>query len=346
MDHEPRALDNPVNWSFGVGRLLGIRIRLHLLFILGGLIVLAHGAATAPEGSGWLALTHAAGMVLVLFSIVLLHELGHCIAARRCGGEADEILMWPLGGLASLSLPHEPGAHIRTTLAGPLVNVLICVVAATVLAFWTGRLDTVPWNPFDPFAGGTPVATEYQWWVVVVFGFSYLLLLFNLIPMFPLDGGRLLQCVLWTRTGYRHATSIATGVGMVGAIALGLLAALTRNVTLLAIAFMGYLTCFQQRQAVRMGVFGPDDPGAYEFAGGVGMTTRSTSPRRPGFLARRRAARAARRELREQQRLADQQRRVDAVLEKISRLGANSLTPDERRTLEYETQRQRSARQE
>src|SRR5205807_4989903 len=87
----------------------------------------------------------AAGLIALLFLSVLLHEFGHCFGARFVDGDAHEILLWPLGGLAYVEVPHTPRANFITTLAGPLVNLLLCVISGLVL--WYAEGLRPPWNP-------------------------------------------------------------------------------------------------------------------------------------------------------------------------------------------------------
>jgi len=343
MSERPRALDNPINWSFGVGRLFGIRIRVHLLFVLGAVVLLSYSVGSGSPGPLLPRLGYGAGQLAILFLIVLLHEFGHCFGARRVGGHAAEILMWPLGGLASVSTPHTARANLITALAGPMVNVVICASVAVVLIGMTGSAWAVPWNPFAFVETGVPITSYLQWWLVVVFALSYMLLLFNLAPVFPLDGGRVLQCLLWPSKGYQGATKLATGIGMVGAIGFAILGLVSGEVLLLGIAFFGYFTCWRQRQMLKMGAYERENEFGYDFSKGYTSLDGPPEPRRrPGFLARRRAARAARQELREQETLEEHRRQVDAILQKISEQGASSLTAQEQRILERETQRQRS----
>ncbi|HUU84959.1 MAG TPA: site-2 protease family protein, partial [Phycisphaerae bacterium] len=197
MSREGRALDNPINWSFGVGRLFGIRLRVHLFFLLGAVYLVVQAAG--DDGPG---VVHGLGWFAILFFMVLLHEFGHCFAARAVGGHADEILMWPLGGLASVDVPHTPRANFITTAAGPAVNLVICLLAAAALIVMTGSGWAVPWNPFLFTVTHVPITSELQWWLVVTFALSYMLLLFNLAPVFPFDGGRMFQCLVWPAKGF------------------------------------------------------------------------------------------------------------------------------------------------
>ncbi len=336
-----RSLDNPINWSFGIGRLFGIGIRIHILFVLGALYVIAVAFRDNAALSGVAETILTIGL---LFLIVLCHEFGHCFGSRGTGGSADEILMWPLGGLATVAPPHVPRAHLITALAGPAVNVAFCVLAATALILLTGSLKSVPWNPFNPFM---PLSGAYfgPWtierWLVIFYTLNSIILFFNLAPVYPLDGGRVLQALLWPFNGFHQSMMLASGIGMVGAIGFAVLGLFTGAMMLFFIAVFGYFTCWQQRQQVKMGVLESGGEFGYDFSQGYTSLDRSSDhpERRPSFLARRRARKAEERGRRKAARIEEERRQVDAILEKISRHGIGSLTPKERKLLQRETQR-------
>jgi Zn-dependent protease len=347
MTRTDRPLDNPINWSFRIGRFFGIDVRMHVTFVLGAAVLLwmEMPRGEAPPLRPWTGvLADAAGTYLLLFIIVLLHEFGHCFGARLCGGEADEILLWPLGGLASVQPPRHPRAHLITAWAGPMVNVALCGVASVVLAAWAGSLGIVPWNPIYPFdpIDSALIPTAAQDWVIRFYGLSYFLLLINLLPILPFDGGRIVQAWLWPSKGYSGATQIAAGVGMVGAIALGLFALFVeQSWLLLMMAAFGYVKCWQTRRLIR-------EQAAYaldEFESmpsyALNASAEEEGLREPGFFERRRVRKAENRE--ERRRRDEEQRRLalDQVLRKISESGMASLSAHERRVLDEATRRQR-----
>jgi Zn-dependent protease len=285
-------------------------------------------------------LVGALGTYAVLFAIVLLHEFGHCWGARRTGGEADEILLWPLGGLASVNPPHDPRAHLVTTVSGPMVNVAICALCSAVLALWTGTLGAVPWNPLHPL---TPLETGLristpQEWLLRVYGTSYFLLLINLLPVYPFDGGRIVQACIWSRVGYRRASEIAATTGMVGAIAIGLGGLFTDQSWLFVmIAVFGYATCWQTRMSLReQGAFAFDEFG---FDPGARAQVRA---KRPGFRKRLRLRRAAAHAERERKAQEQHEQAVEQILAQVSQSGVGSLNPRQRAILEEETRRRRA----
>lgn len=338
-----KPMDNPINWSFKVGRLFDIDIRVHILFVLCAVFLIAmelpkgETASSVPIST---VLLHALGSYAILFGIVLLHEFGHCFGCRQVGGEAREILIWPLGGLASVAPPHNPSAHMVTTVAGPMVNVLICGLCSLAIVAWTGQLGAVPWNPLHPFTPVSPVLlSEGQWWLLQVYGLSYFILLINLLPVFPFDGGRILQAWLWPRKGYRASMELATGIGMGGAIVIGLASIFQAESLLLMIAVFGYITCWQTR---RMAKYQEDFSDGGFSSHGDFSDSWDAPERKPGYFERRRMRKASEQAERERNRLASVEHEVERILSKVSASGLASLSPPERRVLEEETKRQQS----
>jgi hypothetical protein len=173
---------------------------------------------------------------------------------------------------------------------------------------------------------------------------SYALLLFNLLPIYPLDGGRILQELLWFRLGHHRSMMIATQTGMVGAVALGMWGLAGGGPYLLAIAIFGFLTCWQQRQMLRMGGFAVEErepwAGEYDFSRGYGGMPDEEAPRRKksgGWFTGRREGSWERK----QEQLRREQEEVDRILAKVSREGLGSLSRKEKRTLQQATERQR-----
>jgi len=135
--------ENPLAWAPSVGTVFGIRVQVHFIFILYVAIQLLRSASGGADALWW-----EFRYMAMLFGLVFLHELGHCFGARRVGGTADHILMWPLGGLAYVAPPHRPTAHLITVISGPMVNVLLSAIAAAVLVLKAGSIDVLPLTPF------------------------------------------------------------------------------------------------------------------------------------------------------------------------------------------------------
>jgi Zn-dependent protease len=323
------------SWSLPLFTAFGIRVRVHLIFVLLAVAQLIHSAVRRDV----IGVGYTAYAIVALFVLVLLHEFGHCFACRRVGGEADEILMWPLGGLASCSPPHRWGASLVTTLGGPAVNaVLVPVLGLAVLALGLGW-NALVFNPFDPGAAlrtaqVTTHAERCVWWLYYV---NLLLLLFNmLLPMYPLDAGRIVQEVLWRRLGYERSMWISVNVGLFLAVAVGLFALLGGGGYLLGVAIFAGITCYQQKRAL---LFARLEDGGVA-AGGFGAAW-SDGGASGGGRGADESSRKYRQALRRQQRERQEQAEVDRILAKIAASGLNSLTRRERRALRRATERKR-----
>lgn len=197
MPAETRDPERPPrsHTSFRVARVSGIEVRVHWTFLL----LLALFAWAGPQsgfGSSWAAVV----WVVLLFACVVAHEFSHSIVARRRGGDVHEILLFPLGGVSKLEhLPEAPADEFAIAIAGPLCS-LGLAAAAALLAVGLGR----PLLPPDLVRG--PWLARMAW-------ANALLAAFNLIPAFPLDGGRVFRSLLERRMDLLGATRVATRVG-------------------------------------------------------------------------------------------------------------------------------------
>jgi Zn-dependent protease len=342
---------DPMSWSLPLGRLFGIQVRVHVLLpiVVLGLVLRTAATKDVPDGS-WLDALMIAGL---LFLSVLLHEFGHCWGARRVDGDASEILMWPLGGLAYCDVPHTPRANFICVICGPLVNVAICLVCGVLIVLLSDATLRPTWNPFwYPLRWyGTGEIRMFAWdgterfiaqpamvLLARLFWVNWWLFLFNmLLVAFPMDSARILQCILWKYTGYHRATMVAVMVGFVMAIVVGI-AAITINDLLLGfLALFVYTSCRHQWIVLEMG--GEDSVFGYDFSQGYTSLERDqptvapTPRRRPSWFQRWRQRRAQQRMKREQETREAEERRLDELLEKIQREGLGALTDEERRFL-------------
>lgn len=193
-------------WSFPIGTLRGTVIRVHVTFLL---LLAWIGAMHATRGGLAEALAGLA-FILLVFACVVLHELGHAAAARRYGIATPDITLLPIGGLARLDrIPEEPWREIAIALAGPAVNVGICLLLALPVGGIPAPEEGLSVD--DPAAG----------FLARLFWVNAFLVIFNLIPAFPMDGGRVLRAILAFRRPHREATRIAATVGQMVAILLG-----------------------------------------------------------------------------------------------------------------------------
>src|SRR5215218_4736665 len=227
--------------AFKIGRFSGIDVRVHWTF----LVLLAFFAFLGYQSSGTLAGTLTPIAVIVaLFLCVLLHEFGHSLVAQRLGIGIHSITLLPLGGVSNLeSLPEKPSDEVKITLAGPLVNVVLAPIF-----FGVGLLlGAVPRVPADLFTG---IGSVGQFFFYLGY-LNVVLALFNLIPAFPLDGGRILRALLATRLGAVRATEISSAVGQLFALAFFLIGLLSGNFFLALIAVFIYFGATGEAQMVR-----------------------------------------------------------------------------------------------
>ncbi len=176
---------------------------------------------------------------LALFVIVLMHEFGHALACRQVGGQASEIVLWPLGGVAYVSPPQRPGATLWSIAAGPLVNVVLFPILS--VAWYVS--NSAGWEASMPNAYHF---IEAVWWIDLG------LLIFNILPVYPLDGGQILRSLLWFFLGRARSLMVAASIGFVGVAALAVVAFMLRDLWAgVIVAFIGY-NCWQGFQQARM----------------------------------------------------------------------------------------------
>jgi Zn-dependent protease len=214
-----------VRWSYQIGRIAGIPIHVHLTFLL----LLAFD---------WLTEGGLAGVIftLVVFGIVVLHELGHAMAARAFGIRTRDITLLPIGGVARLErMPERPLHELIVALAGPAVNALLAGLAFASL----GLVTVVP--ALEP---AVPFLLKF---ILVNVGLG----LFNLIPAFPMDGGRAFRALLGIKFNYARATTIAARAGRVVAFGLGLVGLYTGATSLVLVAMFVWFAGRQEEVAAQ-----------------------------------------------------------------------------------------------
>jgi Zn-dependent protease len=221
--------------SFRLFAFAGIQVYLHWSWLL-----VAVYAVMARSGR-YSSLVWNVAEYVALFCIVLLHEFGHSLACRQVGGRADEIILWPFGGIAYLATPQRPGATLWSVAAGPLVNVVLAPVLFGVA--WLAREQGLlaPYPDFDNFLADIQKV-------------NLLLLAFNLLPVYPLDGGQILRSLLWYVTGPATSLLVASAIGFVGIAGLGGLAIWSQSLWTGLMTFFLFSNClaaFNQARAMR-----------------------------------------------------------------------------------------------
>jgi len=225
-----------MSWSIKFARVAGIDLKIHFTFVIFlvwiGLSYLARGGTEmAFQGIVF---------ILLLFACVLLHELGHALTANAFGIHTEDITLLPIGGVARLErIPTEPKQELLIAIAGPLGNVAIAVL----LIFYLGQRAAV--SDFDDL--NTPRVAMLSKLASVNIG----LVLFNLIPAFPMDGGRILRSILAMRMNYVRATQVAATIGQGLAIVFGVIGFFT-NSFLIFIALFVFMGAQQEAAMARM----------------------------------------------------------------------------------------------
>lgn len=208
---------NPQNpGAFPLFKLRGIQVSVHWTWFVA--LYFLYQFSGLADSLGWFLATY-----LSLFGIVLMHEFGHAFACRSVGGEAGDIILWPLGGVAFVKPPPRPGALLWSIAAGPLVNVVLVPITIGLLLVTEFAL---PPEQFE----------DFRQYVIVVAGINLGLLIFNMMPVYPLDGGQILQSILWFFMSRSKSLRIAATIGMVVGIAVVILAFLARDWWMVLIA--------------------------------------------------------------------------------------------------------------
>lgn len=303
-----------LRWGLPIGSLFGVRVRLHWTFLVLIVVALVMALPLHQSGPGF----RLAGLGALML-LVMVHEFAHVFACRRVGGETDEVILWPLGGLGEHHVPRDPRDEMWVALSGPALHLALLPVFGLVLWAVTGSWSAVSASPVDP--GGALVRLSradgtISWWVVLLWSFhaaNVVLLAFNLlVPMLPSDAGTLLRSVLWKRRGYQRARWQTAHAGLVAAGVLIVLGAVVVDgKMLIAAGAFGAAVCWGERRRLQF-LAGQDpvlDAGPPE-----------PEPEDPG---------------------AADQSEVDRILSKISEVGMEGLSGRERRVLKRATRQSR-----
>jgi len=224
-------------WSWKIGTLAGIDIRVHAAFLL---IIVWIVGLYRMRGESLVSTLEGVGFVLALFGCVVLHELGHALMAKRFGVRTRDITLLPIGGVASLErIPEDPRQELLIAVAGPAVNVVLAVVFFGAAA---GAGAVVPLEAMTVTGG--PFLERLALMNVV-------LAVFNMVPAFPMDGGRVVRALMVRPLGYVRATEVASLIGRLFAVGFAILG-IYGNPVLLVIAAFIWLAGGQETNFVRM----------------------------------------------------------------------------------------------
>jgi Zn-dependent protease/CBS domain-containing protein len=231
-------------WSIKIGRIAGTAVRIHLTFLLFLVWIFAASWYSGGQQAAWSGLA----FILLLFLCVLAHEFGHIVMARRFGVMTPDVTLLPIGGVARLErIPEKPSEELLIAIAGPAVNVVISLV---LVAFFGASLHT---------QGLAAMESAQISMVDRLAAVNLFLAVFNMIPAFPMDGGRVLRALLAIRLGHVRATEIAASIGQFVAFGLGFLG-LFGNPLLIFIAIFVYLAASSEAQLVAMRAMARDVP--------------------------------------------------------------------------------------
>ncbi len=226
-----------MRWSIKIGKLAGIDVFIHFTFFL----LLAWIAFVYYNQSGSVnAAVAGIFFILVIFGCVVLHELGHALTARKFGIQTRDIILLPIGGVARLEkMPDEPRQELYVALAGPAVNIVIAAALGVFLYITEG------FTPLSQLAGASASFAER------IMAVNIFLVIFNMIPAFPMDGGRVLRSVLAMRLPYAKATQYAATLGQGIAVLFGIFG-LFFNPLLLFIALFVWIGAAQETKITQM----------------------------------------------------------------------------------------------
>ncbi len=220
-----------MRWSLTIGRFGETAVKIHVTFLL----LLAWIGFSAWRQQGMAAARDSVVFIVLIFACVVLHEFGHILVARRFGIKTPEVTLLPIGGVASMqSLPEKPSQELAVAIAGPLVNFAIAIVLLALI----GGINSADFAQLDD----PRVSLLARLAAANVF-----LAVFNLVPAFPMDGGRVLRALLAMRLGRPRATQIAATIGQAFAFALGFLG-LFGNPLLIFIAIFVYIAATGEAQ--------------------------------------------------------------------------------------------------
>jgi len=234
-----------MSWSVNIGSIAGTAIRIHVTFLLLLAFFFIQGWAAGSINDG----VNSVVFVVLVFACVLAHEFGHIFTARAFGVETPDVTLLPIGGVARLArIPEKPGQEFLIAIAGPLVNVAIAVA---LIAVTPTHLSVVHLAAME-----SPKLSMIDRLATI----NLFLAAFNMIPAFPMDGGRVLRALLAIRLGHVRATEIAASIGQWAAFAFGFLGLLSGNFILIFIALFVYLAAASEAQMVSLRAMSRDVP--------------------------------------------------------------------------------------
>ena len=335
-------------WSLTLGRFWGVPVRLHIFFLIFIVLTLA---VTAGDMLGPGLIT-----VGILFISLLLHEFAHTVAAIKLGGQVDQIVIGPFGGLSSPRVPDQPEVQVFVALAGPLVHLSLVVLAAIALSFDSSVYVLGLLQPFVP--SQLVESGQGSSWVLagkLTLWLNWMLLLLNLLPAYPFDGGPALRATLWPLVGRRTACIVTSRIAMGVAVGLAVLPLFVQHpqphptlplwIPLVTLAIFLFFSAQQDLAGIRRSGFSEETPGYHVQGDGVDLLDElwaEEEEEKDAVLVQQRYDQ--RRQRRKQVRRAEEEyedARVDDVLARLHQSSLEKLTGEERALLHRASERYR-----
>lgn len=277
----------------------------------------------------------------ILFVSVLIHEFAHIFAARATGGDGDEILIWPLGGLAFTRSGNTNASEFVTAGAGPLSNLILLLLSLGGLAAGGQRIGWDVFNLLELPKGLDAVARQYTL-LLLSASINFKLMCINLLPAIPLDGGQMAHSLLRNWMDAPVARIRALQLGQLVSLLLAIAGVLLKDSLPVFLAFL--LAVYNLHDYFLAVIADQVDEAGFGQDYGIGYSASNRPDRepRPGLIARWRLKREEERRQREEQERVETERKLDELLDKVHREGMNSLTDVEKRFLSRASARYRS----
>ncbi len=324
------------NWTLGLGRLAGVPVRLHASVIVGVLFAVYIGGRASPDHDYW-GYGLLAGLVWV--GSLIVHQMGHLIAAGRIGAHVDRIVVGLLGDLSPAIVPHEPRREMVIALSGPIANAVVLLIVTPAMIVSGADLKDMLLSPLAP-QGLLDSAEFWRILLKMTFWCNWLLLLVNVLPALPLDVGRAIYCGLRPALGDKGAiAAVARGGLLVTVIGLSLWACLAQQdqktpvvpVWLPTSLLCLYLIFTAKSEVARLDDDEHDsDLLGYDFSQGyTSLEQTADAPRRrePNFIQRWLDKRRDEKRRRAREIEEEEERRVDEILARVKDVGFEALAP-------------------
>ena len=330
------------NSTYPLGTYRGIRVSFHitLIFAFVALFLFAHNVR--PDGSipsMYACFLWTTRMMTLVFLCVIAHEFGHALACRAVGGICDQIVIWPLGGLAFCAPPRRALPEFITVFCGPLVNIVLALVAFLGLRMHYGWDEAYSHVNYNFLFAVDPTTTGFHGFLIDLFLVNFSNALFNLcLAFYPFDSGQMIQILLSVKLGYTRSMRISTAIGMVVAVGVGIFGLYNNQMLLIGVAIFGFYACYNKGRELEQ----TGDLDELEYEAAQARKLRAAANKK-NWIETWRERRQLARIKRERESLTKLNQEVDLILDKVRDKGLQSLSKAEKAKLQEATDRQRKA---